>query len=112
MNVLEVRLGRAERLGESGETVHESEGLPSRAARTRSVPVSQSVIRPGMPPPAASVAMVLPSGERARQRTGVGCLGNSSVTLRLVSVSPPGTGRSARDYTAVSEVSLMGTPAA
>ncbi len=35
----------------------------------------------------------------------------SSVTLRLVSVSPPGTGRSARNYTAVSEVSLMGTPA-
>ncbi|MEO6509414.1 MAG: hypothetical protein ABIO16_00375 [Nocardioides sp.] len=36
----------------------------------------------------------------------------SRVTLRLVSVSPPGTGRSARDYTAVSEISLMGTPAA
>jgi hypothetical protein len=35
----------------------------------------------------------------------------STVTLRLVAVSPPGTGRSARDYTAVSEVSLMGTPA-
>jgi hypothetical protein len=36
----------------------------------------------------------------------------STVTLTLVSVGPPGTGRSARDYTAVSEVSLMGTPAA
>jgi hypothetical protein len=35
----------------------------------------------------------------------------STVTLRLVSVSAPGTGRSARDYTAVSEVSLVGTPA-
>ena len=30
--------------------------------------------------------------------------------LRLVAVSSPGTGRSARDYTAVSEVSLVGRP--
>ena len=36
----------------------------------------------------------------------------STVTLRLVAVSSPGTGRSARDYTAVSEVTLVGTPAA
>jgi len=36
----------------------------------------------------------------------------SSVTLRLVSVSAPGTGRSARNYTAISEVSLVGTPSA
>jgi len=34
----------------------------------------------------------------------------STVTLRLVSVSAPGTGRSARNYTAVSEVSLVGSP--
>ena len=34
----------------------------------------------------------------------------SSVTLRLVSVSAPGTGRSARNYTAVSEISLVGSP--
>ena len=34
------------------------------------------------------------------------------VRLRLVAVSSPGTGRSARDYTAVSEVTLIGTPAA
>jgi hypothetical protein len=34
------------------------------------------------------------------------------VRLRLVAVSSPGTGRSARDYTAVSEVTLVGTPAA
>jgi hypothetical protein len=34
----------------------------------------------------------------------------STVVLRLVSVSAPGTGRSARNYTAVSEVSLVGTP--
>ena len=36
----------------------------------------------------------------------------STVTLRLVAVSSPGTGRSARDYTAVSEVTLVGTPTA
>jgi hypothetical protein len=34
------------------------------------------------------------------------------VRLRLVAVSSPGTGRSARDYTAVSEVTLVGTPSA
>jgi hypothetical protein len=34
------------------------------------------------------------------------------VRLRLVAVSSPGTGRSARDYTAVSEVTLVGTPTA
>jgi hypothetical protein len=36
----------------------------------------------------------------------------STVTLRLVAVSSPGTGRSARNYTAVSEVTLVGTPSA
>jgi hypothetical protein len=36
----------------------------------------------------------------------------SVVRLRLVAVSSPGTGRSARDYTAVSEVTLIGTPSA
>jgi hypothetical protein len=35
----------------------------------------------------------------------------STVTLRLSAVSAPGTGRSARDFTAVSEVTLVGTPA-
>ena len=34
------------------------------------------------------------------------------VRLRLLAVSSPGTGRSARDYTAVSEVTLIGTPSA
>ena len=34
------------------------------------------------------------------------------VRLHLVAVSSPGTGRSARDYTAVSEVTLVGTPSA
>ncbi|MBB6626379.1 hypothetical protein H5V45_03495 [Nocardioides sp. KIGAM211] len=33
-----------------------------------------------------------------------------TVRLRLVSVSPQGTGRAARDYTAVSDVALVGTP--
>lgn len=32
-----------------------------------------------------------------------------SVTLRLVSVTPPGRGRAARNYTAISEVSFLGT---
>jgi hypothetical protein len=36
----------------------------------------------------------------------------SVVRLHLVAVSSPGTGRSARDYTAVSEVTLVGTPSA
>jgi hypothetical protein len=36
----------------------------------------------------------------------------STIKLRLVSVSSPGGGRSARDYTAVSEVSLVGVPSA
>jgi hypothetical protein len=35
----------------------------------------------------------------------------SSVELRLVSVSPPGSGPAARNNTAISEVSLVGTPA-
>ena len=32
----------------------------------------------------------------------------STITLRMVSVSPPGKGRAARDYTAISEISLLG----
>jgi len=35
----------------------------------------------------------------------------STVKLRLVSVSPPGRGPSARNYTAISDVSLVGEPA-
>jgi hypothetical protein len=35
----------------------------------------------------------------------------STVKLRLMTVSLPGSGRSARDYTAVSEVTLVGSPA-
>lgn len=33
-----------------------------------------------------------------------------TITLRLVAVSSPGTGRAARDYTAISDVRLLGTP--
>ena len=33
-----------------------------------------------------------------------------TVTLRLVEVSPPGTGRASRDFTAISDVTLYGTP--
>jgi hypothetical protein len=36
----------------------------------------------------------------------------SVVRIRLLAVSSPGTGRSARDYTAVSEVTFIGTPSA
>jgi hypothetical protein len=35
----------------------------------------------------------------------------SKVMLRLVSVSKPGTGRASKDFTAISEVSLVGDPA-
>ena len=34
----------------------------------------------------------------------------STVVLRLVGVSAPGEGNAARDFTAISEVSLMGVP--
>ena len=34
----------------------------------------------------------------------------SKVVLRLVQVSKPGTGTAARDFTAISEVSLVGDP--
>jgi len=33
-----------------------------------------------------------------------------SVTLRLLEISAPGTGRASRDFTAISDVSLVGTP--
>jgi len=35
----------------------------------------------------------------------------TTVTVRLLDVSEPGTGRSARNYTAISAVSLVGEPA-
>ncbi|MFA6298713.1 MAG: discoidin domain-containing protein [Nocardioides sp.] len=47
---------------------------------------------------------------RRLQTVDVGEVTTSTVTLRLVTVSAPGTGRSARDYTAISDLSLVGTP--
>jgi hypothetical protein len=32
-----------------------------------------------------------------------------TVTLRVLAVTPPGRGRTARNYTAISEVSFLGT---
>ena len=37
--------------------------------------------------------------------------GKTTVTVRLVTVSAPGLGRAARNYTAVSDLSFVGTPA-
>lgn len=45
---------------------------------------------------------------RALQTIPIGEVTTESVQLRLVTVTPPGRGRAARDYTAVSEVSLVG----
>lgn len=47
---------------------------------------------------------------RTLQSIDVEPVTTESVQVRLVTVTPPGTGPSARDYTAVSEVSLVGTP--
>ena len=35
----------------------------------------------------------------------------STVELRLVTVTPPGEGPSRRDYTAISDLTLVGSPA-
>ncbi|MGZ5399147.1 MAG: NADase-type glycan-binding domain-containing protein [Nocardioides sp.] len=42
------------------------------------------------------------------QRIPVDDVETESITLRLVEVSDPGTGRASRDYTAISDVSLVG----
>jgi hypothetical protein len=49
-------------------------------------------------------------GTRELQTVTVGPITTTTVTLRLLSVSDPGRGRAARDYTAISDVSLVGTP--
>lgn len=49
---------------------------------------------------------------RALQSIDVDPVLTESVQVRLVTVSSPGTGPAARNYTAVSEVSLVGTPGA
>lgn len=48
---------------------------------------------------------------RDLQTVAVDEVTTSTVTLRLISVSAPGTGRAARDYTAISDLSFVGTPA-
>ncbi|WP_193605481.1 NADase-type glycan-binding domain-containing protein [Nocardioides dongkuii] len=48
---------------------------------------------------------------RALQTVRVGGATTSTVVLRLLEVSTPGTGPARRDFTAVSEVTLVGTPA-
>lgn len=45
------------------------------------------------------------------QTVDVGPVTTRTVRLKLVSVSEPGTGRAARDNTAISDVSLVGSPA-
>jgi len=51
------------------------------------------------------------SETKAMQTIDFAPVTTSTVTLRLASVSPPGTGPSARNYTAVSEVTMIGTRA-
>ena len=47
---------------------------------------------------------------RSMQTMGIDPVTTRSVQLRLVSVSAPGTGRAARNYTPISDVTLQGTP--
>jgi hypothetical protein len=67
-----------------------------------------------------SVVWVFDDGTKVRQKlddstdlqmVDVGDVVTSKVVLRLVTVSKPGKGDAARDYTAISEVSLVGDPA-
>jgi hypothetical protein len=46
---------------------------------------------------------------RTLQTLGIDPVKTSTVLLRLVSVSAPGSGRAARNYTAISDVALVGT---
>lgn len=48
---------------------------------------------------------------RAMQTLDVDDITTLTLTLRLVEVSAPGTGRARRDFTAISDVTLAGTPA-
>jgi hypothetical protein len=50
------------------------------------------------------------STTRSMQSQAIDPVTTSTVQLRITSVSPPGTGRAARDDTAISEVSLVGSP--
>jgi hypothetical protein len=51
------------------------------------------------------------STDREVQSISIEPVTTRKVVVRLVQVSAPGTGRASRDYTAVSEVSLVGKPA-
>jgi len=57
----------------------------------------------------STVSQDLGDSERM-QSVKVDPVTTQTVRLRLVSVSPPGKGRAARDYTPISDVSLVGTP--
>jgi hypothetical protein len=48
---------------------------------------------------------------RALQRKKINPATTSTVELRLLTVTPPGEGPSRRDYTAISDLALVGTPA-
>ncbi len=48
---------------------------------------------------------------RSLQSIEIDPVTTQTVEVRLVTVSPPGEGNSARNYTAISEVSLLGSPA-
>ncbi|WP_370248629.1 hypothetical protein [Nocardioides sp.] len=56
----------------------------------------------------STVTQVLTDGERGIQSRKVRVPVTSTVTLRLVAVSAPGAGADARDFTALSEVVLLG----
>jgi hypothetical protein len=49
--------------------------------------------------------------DREVQSMAIDPVTTRTVIVRLVQVSPPGNGRAARDYTAISEISLVGLPA-
>jgi len=68
----------------------------------------------------SEVVWQFPDGTKVRQQlvdsrepqlVDVGPVTADSVVLRITGVTAPGTGRAARDFTAISEVALLGTPA-
>jgi hypothetical protein len=50
------------------------------------------------------------SGSRAMQTEPIDPVTTATVRLEITAVSPPGHGRAARDDTAISEVTLVGSP--
>jgi hypothetical protein len=57
------------------------------------------------------VGQALDDDARVLQSLPIEAVTTTTVTLRLLDVSDPGRGPSARDYTAISDVSLVGEPA-